>query len=799
MSGNLVAFACGVILLYTLPVVPPLKWLIVALLSVVYGRFVSSSRRLSTVFMFIVWLLAGLAWSSWHATDRLKHELPGKLEGEVVEVSGYLCEIPTEGSFDSLRFSFCVTRWRFPEGERLSGNDAKLPDKVRLAWYGRDDQSLPGHRLRLKVVLKKPHGAINPAGFRYESWLYRKGFRATGTVRGVDSDTSVPCGLHCRYMAWRQQLAEAVGDTMGEARHYPLVSSLLIGYRGEMTPDHWEVLKATGTIHLVAISGLHLGLIALGTGVLARRLLLWLPGPALPPRYGRYLVYASIALAGVAYSLAAGFTVPTRRALVMVLVAGWVVIHGRQVSPWQGLVLALFLVLLADPFSPLDQGFWLSFGAVTVLVLVFSRRLSSPGWTGALTLAQVAVFAGLWPVLSTLGQGQPVSGLLANVFAIPWVSAVVMPVLMAGAALMFLLPPSQAWVLGCFDLVLGVLWRVLEWLCSLDFPAGNPGVPATLGIAVLAILALVVPSLRIRLSVAVVMVSWLLFSQIDGRNGNRWVGVPEVWVWDVGQGLSVLVRHQDQVLLYDTGPSIPGVFSAVESVLIPNLSALGVTTINTLVISHGDSDHAGGLPLLFDSVPVSEAITGEPDRVVERSGGEGPAPLVCSQDLNRAVGELSLGFWRQPELSTATEANDTSCVVTITTADRSFQLVLPGDITKAVESGMPSQPHFARLTGPGTYRVVLAPHHGSKTSSSGQWVRWLDPDLVIYSAGYRHRFGHPHPSVVERYRSAGSQQLNTAYSGAIRLRVDSSGLEVEVQRQSAPFWIRRPVTDWWAL
>lgn len=797
MSGSLVAFACGVILLYTLPVVPPLKWLIVALLSVLYGRFASTSRRVSTVLMFFVWLLAGLTWSSWHASDRLQLALPSELEGEVVDVSGYLCEIPTEGSFNSLRFSFCVTRWRLPEGFRA--NDATLPAKVRLAWYGRDEQSLPGHRLRLKVVLKQPHGAINPAGFRYETWLYRKGFRATGTIRGVDSDTSVPCDLHCRYMAWRQQLADAVGANMGEARHYPLVSSLLIGHRGEMTPDHWEVLKATGTIHLVAISGLHLGLIALGAGFLVRRLLLWLPGPTFSPRYGRYLVYASVALASIAYSLAAGFTVPTRRALVMVLVAGWVVIHGRQVPPWRGLVFALFLVLLADPFSPLDQGFWLSFGAVAVLVLVFSRRLSSPGWAGALTLAQVAVFAGLWPVLSALGQGQPVSGLLANVFAIPWVSVVVMPVLMAGAALISLLPLSQPWVLGCFDLVLGVLWSVLEWLSSLDLPTGNPGVPATLGVAALAILALLVPSLRIRLLVVLVMVPWLLLSQSEGRNGNRWVEVPEVWVWDVGQGLSVLVRHQDQVLLYDTGPSIPGVFSAVESVLIPNLSNLGVGAINTLVISHGDSDHAGGLPLLFDSVPVSETITGEPDRVVERSGGEGSAPLVCSQDLNRTVGELSLGFWRQPELSTATDANDTSCVVTVTTADRSFQLLLPGDITNAVESGMPGQPHFAMLTDPGTYRIVLAPHHGSKTSSSGQWVRWLDPDLVIYSAGYRHRFGHPHLSVVERYRAAGSQQLNTAYSGAIRLRMGSSGLKVEQQRQSAPFWIRRPVTDWWAL
>ncbi|MEQ9546606.1 MAG: DNA internalization-related competence protein ComEC/Rec2 [Marinobacter sp.] len=796
MSGSLVAFACGVILLYTFPVVPPLKWLIVALLSVLYGTLALPSRRISTLALGLAFLLAGLAWSSWHASERLQRALPVELEGKVVEVSGYLCEIPTEGSFNSLRFSFCVTRWRLPEGYK--GADTLFPDKVRLAWYGREGQSLPGHRLRLKVALKQPHGAINPAGFRYETWLYRKGFRATGTIREVESDVSVPCNLHCDYMAWRQQLADSVGATLGEARHYPLVASLLIGFRGEMTPDHWEVLKATGTIHLVAISGLHLGLIALGAGFLVRRLLLWLPRSLLGPRHGRYLVYVTVALVSMTYSLAAGFTVPTRRALIMVLVAGWIVIHGRQVSPWQGLVLALFLVLLADPFSPLDQGFWLSFGAVTVLVLVFSRRLSSPSWIGALTLAQVAVFAGLWPVLAILGQGQPVSGLLANVFAIPWVSIVVMPVLMVGAALLWLLPQSHMWVAECFDLVLGGLWNVLVWLSSLDLPSGNPGVAASLGFAVLAILSLVVPSLRIRALVAIVMVPWLLMSLLVERDENSWVEVPEVWVWDVGQGLSLLVRHQDQVLLYDTGPSIPGVFSAVESVLLPNLATLGVGAINTLVISHGDSDHAGGLPLLFATLPVAEFISGEPQRVAARSGASVPTPEPCRPGLVRHIGELTLSFWRHPRVADE-NSNDASCVVIVTSPDGAVQIVLPGDISKNVESRMRDQPLFSEWAHEEAFRVVLAPHHGSKTSSSRSWVQWLDPEVVIYSAGYRHRFGHPHPTVVDRYRIAGGQQLNTAYSGAIRLVMGKNDIVIEEQRRSTPFWIRRPVKDWWAL
>ncbi|MEX2474838.1 DNA internalization-related competence protein ComEC/Rec2 [Marinobacter sp.] len=771
---------------------PPLSWVVGAVVFAICVAISRGHRSGGGVACLFAWLIIGTGWASWHATERLQQVLPAALEGQVLSVSGYLCEIPSNGSFNSLRFSFCITQWHFPDDAEETRSS--LPQKIRLAWYGTEDKVLPDHRLRLKVVLKRPQGAMNPVGFRYETWLFRKGFGATGTVRDLEADPAQPCGLQCRYMAWRGDLAASVATTMGSAEQYPLLASLLIGYRGEMTPGHWDVLKATGTIHLVAISGLHLGLVAIGAGFLARRLVNALPAGLMAPRSQRYVVIFLIALASLVYALAAGFTVPTRRALVMVLIAGWVLVQGRQVSAWHGLSLALFVVVLTDPFAPLDQGFWLSFGAVSVLVLVFAGRLSPPGWLMALLVAQLAVFAGLWPVLSMLDQSQPLTGLFANLFAIPWVSFVVMPLLMIGSALMWLLPWSQDIVLTAFDAALGVLWSVLAWLSALELPAYNPGAGAAAVAGVLVLAVLVIPAYRFRWAVVLTGGMTLGSASLLPEPGNPWVDTPEIHVWDVGQGLSVLLRHRDQVLLYDTGPAVPGVFSAVESVLIPNLNHLGVEVINTLVVSHGDSDHAGGLAALMSAFPVRRLVTGEPERVAAILGDvAAPTAEACHEISAGTVGGVVIRYWQTPA---AKNANDTSCVVTVTRADGAVQVILPGDITEAVEKRMVEGRVFDSNP---VDRVVVAPHHGSKTSSSYPWVRSLAPEWVIYSAGYRHRFGHPHPDVISRYRTVDTRQLNTAYSGAIRLELGENGVTVRQQRSAAPFWIRGSVKDWFAL
>lgn len=785
---GLAGFACGVILLYSLAVLPPPRWLISATAIPFLILMATKSPLARGVAVLAVGVLAGMLWTAWQADARQQAILPASLEGTPVDVSGYLCDVPSTGSFNSVRFAFCVERWHLPEGSEPP-QPSQMPGKLRLAWYGEAATLQLPQRLRLKVVLKRPHGSVNPEGFRYESWLYRKGFGATGTVRELAPDSSVECLLDCRYQRWRRGLVEAASERLSRARHFPLITSLMIGYRGHMEPGHWDVLKATGTIHLVAISGLHLGLIAAGAGFVCRRLLLHLPQGVVPPARLRGMVFLCVAFASTAYALAAGFSVPTRRALIMVIIAGWVLLGARRTGAFAGLLGALVLVLLSDPFSPLDQGFWLSFGAVSVLVLLFSHRLRQAGWLQGLLLAQLAVFAALWPILAYLDQPQVAAGFVANLFAIPWVSLVVMPALVLGALLMAISPLTDDLVIGVLDLVFGVLWQGLSWLAGMNVSLPAPGVPTLLLLSVVVMVALLVPFRGFRLAAGCLVALWMTMILVRGAStdiGNTPVEHPELWVWDVGQGLSVMVRDQDHVLVYDTGPALEGVYSAVDSVLIPNLRALGVRHIDTLVISHGDSDHAGGLPLFFDHFDVGRVVTGEPERVSGLLPG-GPDVVVepCARHGTLAMGSLELSFWRSPG---EVEGNDASCVLSIRPASSAVEVILPGDITRRVEAMFLSD---HREEGK-RFRVVLAPHHGSSTSSSEQWVREMAPGLVVFSAGYRHRFGHPHPDVVGRYESAGSRLLNTATSGALHLVLQRDAVSVEEARAQTPFWIRKP-------
>lgn len=784
------AFSCGVILLYRVGVIPPLYGLITAFLLLVTVYWITSGRIWRETVSVLLFVVVGLGWAAGFSSDRLAQQLPQQWEGRELAVIGYLCDIPSPGNYQSVRFSLCVTAWpEFPGHEGAAG---PLPEKLRLSWYGDNATLELPHRMRATLVLKRPHGSLNPHGFRYETWLFRSGFRATGTVRRIEPEANVVCGLRCHYHQWRNQWASGLHQQLSDSSHYGLAEALLIGHRGWIEPAQWQVFQDTGTIHLIAISGLHLGLIALGVGVLARRLLLLLPSAWVTPVRQRRATAAAVLAVCLGYALLAGFTVPTRRALLMVAVACWVMVRARQPSPWGGWLLALCLVLLLDPFAPLDQGFWLSFGAVGVLIFVFSRWLGRCHWSVALLLAQAAVFIGLWPILAGLGLPQVTMGALANLVAIPWVSLVVMPVLLLGGVVLAVIPGSSGVVSWAYDLVLEALWQLLSWLAtwSVLLPATSLLVPLTLAGVVLT--AILVPIRHARVLAAIVCGLWLVRSLgAPGAAvpGNDPVAQPEIWIWDVGQGLSVLVRHQEQVLVYDTGPSSPAGYSAVESVLLPNYAALGVHYLDALVLSHGDSDHAGGLGALLAVMPVGLVASGEPERIRQQLvTDEVPSVLGCGAVDGMRVGAVLVEAWQSPEEAGA-DGNERSCVLSLHFGG--VELILPGDIPVSVERTFLSQ--RTEQTGRGvrssSYRLVVVPHHGSRTSSGEAWVSVLEPDVAIFSAGYRHRFGHPHPDVSERYRRAGSWLLNTAESGAIHIRLSPGGPVVSQARENQPFWI----------
>lgn len=778
MSGTAIgaawaAFSCGVILLYRLPVLPAWTWLAGAAIVVF---LIASRRRARVLAALLAASLAGMAWAAWHAETRLAQRLPPSLEGQPVIVRGYVCDLPTPGRFQSLRFRFCVTEW---PGQTQGIHP---PDTLRLSWYRGSAETLRRHRLQLDVVLKRPHGALNAAGFRYEDWLFRHGYRATGSVRSAAFDPAVPCHGHCRYALARQALADWVEARFGALDQYPLIASLMIGNRQAMSEEHWALLKATGTVHLVAISGLHLGLVALAVAWLSWRLLLMLPVSWLSERTLRRLVFFLVVAGCLCYALVAGFTVPTRRALVMVTIASWTLLCAREPRPWQSFFTALGLVLMADPFAPLDPGFWLSFAAVAVLLWVLVGRLGPVGWLPGLILTQVAVFAGLWPILASLEQGQPLAGLVANLFAIPWVSVLVMPALALAAVAMALAPGLAEPVVPGLDVLLGGLWQLLAWVASWPWPEPAYAGAGTLGlVAAVLLLALRLPLPGLPVAVLLSLLVWW-WSPVPSPASTA---TESVTVLDVGQGLSVVIQAGGHVLVYDTGPAVDGVFSSVTSTLVPVLRSRGIRRIDHLVLSHADQDHAGDVAGLLARMPVGRIETGEPERIRERLP-EAPQPVLPCRRRRETLGGFDLLFWHSRH---AQRGNDASCVLIVRHRASGVEWVLPGDLTVTTEQ------EFLRddvLQESPTYRIVIAPHHGSKTSSSPAWVTHLAPNLVVYSAGYRHRFGHPHPSVTARYRAVGATALNTACSGSLTFSVAAEELDIVEARSRAPFWISAP-------
>ena len=729
--------------------------------------------------------VAGLGWAGWMASERLGQSLPAAYEGRELAVHGYVCDVPSPGVYDSVRFSLCVEDWP------SLADTGSLPEKLRLSWYGDQARLDLPQRLRAVVVLKRPHGAVNPQGFRYESWLFRHNYRARGTVRQLEPLPGQECALPCQYHRLRLAIARSLHERLAQSEHHPLAEALLMGHRGWLTADHWRVLQQTGTVHLVAISGLHLGLIALVIGLAGRWALALLPRHWLSPAGQRLALAITVLLFGTAFALLAGFTVPTRRALLMLAVASLLMLGGRQLGAWTGYLLALFLVLLFDPLAPMDQGFWLSFSAVAILILVFAARLQSAGRLATLMIAQLAIFVGLWPVLVVAGQAPTAVGGLANLVAIPWLSIVVMPVLLLGGGILAIVPAWGEGVGKVFDLVLGAMWFLLDHLSELPLPPLDSNLVLATVLAVQVLTCLFFPGRRSRMAVAGVVLAWggsCLAPTGDTKRANEWVRHPEVWVWDVGQGLSVMLRHQRSVLLYDTGPDSPSGYSAVTSVLLPNLRALGVSQLDYLVISHGDNDHAGGLEHLLEALPVGDLVSGEPRRLQARwPGGHTRSVDPCLTGRSWQVGEWTVRLWQyQGDGTGGPTGNNASCV--LVASYRGSELILPGDINANAERAFMADP--GRGAAPVRRRLVVAPHHGSKTSSSEEWVAWLAPEVAIFSAGYRHRFGHPHEDVVARYRAEGSRLYNTAYSGALRLVLAGGGLEIVESRADSPFWIR---------
>ncbi|MTW21595.1 DNA internalization-related competence protein ComEC/Rec2 [Allochromatium palmeri] len=763
-------FALGVAGLHWLPELPP-WWFGVLLLSVsAVPAWVWPRARWS------LFVALGFCWAWFHACQLLCAPFPDALARAPLVVEGRVASIP---SVEARR-----TRMLF-EVERTweaDGTELEFSGLIRLACYRDCPTFLAGERWRIAVRLKPRHGSLNPGGFDYERWLFEQGIAATGYPRGRDTFERLDAGPGGYWLTrWRQRLAAHLAEVLDGSPQLGLIQALTLGERGALARETMETFTRTGTNHLVAISGLHVGLVAGGVFWLARwlwslsaRLTLILAAP-------RAAAIVSL-LAGFGYAALAGFAISTQRALIMLAVVLGALFWQRTLRPYQALTLALVGVLVWDPGAVLSYGFWLSFGAVALLLWHLGQRLPSRDLWTRWGRAQWAIGLGLLPLLLLFfGQASLIAPLV-NLVAVPLFSVLILPLVLI-ASLLSVVPVAG------FDAPLRLVADGLGWcLHGLDWLAARPWSAASL------------PERPFWVWAAALLGAVLLLAPrgLPGRWQGLFLMLPlvavrpatpgwgEVWfsLLDVGQGQAVVVETEGGVLVYDVGPAYPGGFDTGAMIVAPFLQARGIAHIDRLVISHADRDHAGGASGLLARVPAGRIQTGEPERL----GLAGAEPCVAGAHWTWSGVDFRLLHPPRAEVGVDLKGNESSCVLEIRVGARS--ILLTGDVDARTEEHL-----VARLGADWRVAVLIAGHHGSATSTSARLLDATRPEWVLFSSGYANQFGFPVPVVRERLAERGIPSLNTALDGAIQFRLGPTGWIDEPhgwRARAGRLWSHRP-------
>ncbi len=695
-----------------------------------------------------------------------------------------------------------------------------------LTWYRTEQFPQPGERWRLQVKLKPVHGYANPGGFDYPRWLFRHHYVATGWVQEAQKTAaSSSWDLGAWIQRQRGSLREWLQESLIPGSARALLVALSLGDRSELSPDDFAIFRATGTAHLIAISGLHIGLAAL-VGAALGWVIFWfwpqqrVPRPVLQALLGWFFA--------LAYAALAGFSVATVRALVAVSVLAVAVASRRRLSPWDIWAVALLLVLLFDPLAVLDSGFWLSFTAVAALIAAFSARKSqsvvqSPvkaadqdsqfpktprksrplqrgmQTIGQLFMAQVAILLGLMPLSVVLFHEIHWLAPLVNFVLIPLVSVTLVPLLGMALLTHALIGGSglDEWLLRQAHWLAQGLMRGLEPLSR--WPAASYWVPALpgwwLALWLLALLAWFFAHQKSRrwlgLAAMVALLGFALWplSQPEGlvpkhalaetlitkdttdNHGADPAQAFRVFVLDVGQGLAVLVETAHHRLLYDTGAAFDSGFNLADAVLLPYFRQRGIRSLDALILSHRDNDHAGAAAPLLEHLPVHSLYATFATPLADPVQ---PCTSPVSWEWDGVRFDVLSPYNLNPYLG-----NNSSCVLRIGNA--MGHVLLTGDVETAVEYRL-LQAHKARRLDLDS-DVMLVPHHGSSSSSSTAFIEAVNPSLAINASGYFNAFGHPKVDVVSRYRQRGIRWLDTQSSGLIAVHFGANGVSVSQFRR----------------
>ena len=718
--------------------IPDGLWLSWAPMALFFG-WVSPRYRLGFLF------LAAWLWCSGLLHIHLDYRLKSGFDAQDVVVSGRIADLVTVRD-QSLRFEF--------EPADISGYTGRQPRRIRVSWYQTKVIPRAGEYWQFKLRLRQPHGYLNPGGFDYQAWQFTRGIDGSASVRQSKLNQRLSSASILDIDTWRSRLAQNIAGNCINCSHQGLIQALVIGFRGQIDPEQSKALRDTGTAHLLAISGLHIGLIAGLSFVLGR--------------FGWHLgIYrlgltrgqiASLAALGGAliYAALAGFSLPTIRALLMLTVLLLAYLFRQKINLLDSLALALIFLLMVDPRAAGSISLWLSLSALLIIAYAQPQLSRASGWWRRLVGLQWYFSLLMMPIGLFLFDQTTPAGLVANLVAIPVVSFAVLPLSLCASAVSAISPDVSIPLFAFIDWILSWLLDYLGWLANSGLSALiRHAVPVPLLFCVLlALIAWLMPTgraiRRAALVLTVIVLSWK--PQGLGHGEFRLV------VLDVGMGTSIVLHTRSHSLIYDFGPGNQKGFSSADWTLVPYLQFRQTDSVDLMIVSHVDQDHSGGFVSFLDQVDQVPVISGTPAELKTRFSLDQRVDS-CHEFPDWRWDGVEFRFLPAGGDRSNLSTNNRSCVLLV----RGYhQALLPGDIETQQELQL-IESHRDQLKAD----ILVAPHHGSRTSSGRRFLQQVSPDFVVFTVSKNNRWKFPHASVIERFAELGVTRLRSDLHGAI--------------------------------
>lgn len=758
MQIRMVAFAVGILLALQLPLLPPPYVYFAVTGSIVLLCF----KRCFTAAL----VLSGFIYCVLYADLIIAERIPKSLEGNDLLVTGEVIDLPINRDNSNV-FYFRVNSII---DEQYAGQWGR-PGKLKLSWYHENVSLLPGQTWQLMIRLKRPHGYQNPGGFDYEGWLFQNRVAANGYVRTGKQNKLLKQGSEFNIQFLRQKLSDRIMNNAINDETAGLIVALGTGSRHRIDAEVSRVLRLTGTAHLLAISGLHVGIVALIFYFFGRwiwscfyRLTLFYPA--------QDAGWISALLAGVFYAALAGWSVPTQRALLMLFVFVLAGLCRQTISSGLVLSMAFVLVLLFDPLSFTSPSFILSFAAILIIFYTMHARDRKAGANWQWIRLQCVLSIGLMPLVVFWFQGVSLVSIPSNLIAVPTLGFLIVPVVLLTSLLYLFGFPGAEYIQIMCEKMIELLLFVLRTLADVDIAWWQQGGLDSfdLVMAMIGVLLILLPAGLAGRSLGVV---WLLPLLIPDYSRP-----PEAEVWitllDVGQGMSAVVQTREHTLLYDAGARFNRQFDMGKAVVLPFLSHQGIRDLDSFIISHGDNDHIGGAGSVLESMPVRSILSSVPEQITGKNAE------FCRRGQHWIWNSVHFEIVH-PDRNSSLNGNNNSCVLRIHTGSQS--ILITGDVESLAESDMLQRSDRLKST------IMTIPHHGSMTSSSAAFLDRVSPELALNTAGYRNRYGFPKQAIMARYQERAIPVLNTADLGAITVKLDKTGHTVVTFRESRPrFW-----------